>query len=239
MFKVNAKSGFGNSQFYQSLGLINLNRAIDGDVVVVRPLGRVSLPSQETLEACDVEGFALGEQLTKGEIVAVTKRSNASLSGSLLSNSPACPFAESENFALFSPNSRKFPDIWIYSHKLQELSGKRIVVTIDSWPEYSTHPIGHCVKVLGNIGDPEIETQILLAEYGVASEDFSTEVMACLPPKDWAISEADLVGRTDFRHIPVVSIDPPGCKDIDDALHCTPLPNGRFHVGVHIAGITQ
>ena len=26
--------------------------------------------------------------------------------------------------------------------------------------------------------------------------------------------------RTDLRHIPVVSIDPPGCKDIDDALHC-------------------
>lgn len=25
-----------------------------------------------------------------------------------------------------------------------------------------------------------------------------------------------------------------GCKDIDDALHCTPLPNGNFEVGVRI-----
>jgi hypothetical protein len=25
-----------------------------------------------------------------------------------------------------------------------------------------------------------------------------------------------------------VSIDPPGCKDIDDALHCIKLPNGNF-----------
>ena len=33
--------------------------------------------------------------------------------------------------------------------------------------------------------------------------------------------------RTDLRHIPVVSIDPPGCKDIDDALHCIRLPNGN------------
>jgi len=24
----------------------------------------------------------------------------------------------------------------------------------------------------------------------------------------------------DLRNIDVVSIDPPGCKDIDDALHC-------------------
>ncbi len=42
--------------------------------------------------------------------------------------------------------------------------------------------------------------------------------------------------RTDLRHIPVVSIDPPGCKDIDDALHCVRLPNGRLEAGVHIAG---
>lgn len=42
--------------------------------------------------------------------------------------------------------------------------------------------------------------------------------------------------RTDLRHIPVVSIDPPGCKDIDDALHCIRLPNGRLQAGVHIAG---
>lgn len=25
-----------------------------------------------------------------------------------------------------------------------------------------------------------------------------------------------------------------GCKDIDDALHCTTLPNGNFEVGVRI-----
>jgi len=25
-----------------------------------------------------------------------------------------------------------------------------------------------------------------------------------------------------------------GCRDIDDALHCTPMPNGHFEVGVRI-----
>lgn len=25
-----------------------------------------------------------------------------------------------------------------------------------------------------------------------------------------------------------------GCKDIDDALHCTALPNGNFEVGIRI-----
>lgn len=42
----------------------------------------------------------------------------------------------------------------------------------------------------------------------------------------------------DLRHIDVVSIDPPGCKDIDDALHCVPLGNGNLEIGVHIADVS-
>ena len=37
--------------------------------------------------------------------------------------------------------------------------------------------------------------------------------------------------REDLRHLPVCSVDPPGCKDIDDALHCSLLPNGNYEVG--------
>ena len=35
------------------------------------------------------------------------------------------------------------------------------------------------------------------------------------------------------------SVDPPGCKDIDDALHCIELENGNWQVGVHIADVTH
>ena len=45
--------------------------------------------------------------------------------------------------------------------------------------------------------------------------------------------------RTDLRHLPICSVDPPGCKDIDDALHVRPLPNGNFELGVHIADVTH
>lgn len=41
-----------------------------------------------------------------------------------------------------------------------------------------------------------------------------------------------------MRGIDVVSIDPPGCKDIDDALHCIELPNGNLEIGVHIADVS-
>lgn len=37
----------------------------------------------------------------------------------------------------------------------------------------------------------------------------------------------------------ICSIDPPGCTDIDDALHLRVLENGNYEVGVHIADVTH
>ena len=45
--------------------------------------------------------------------------------------------------------------------------------------------------------------------------------------------------REDLRHLPVCSVDPPGCRDIDDALHIRQLPGGTLEVGVHIADVTH
>lgn len=36
--------------------------------------------------------------------------------------------------------------------------------------------------------------------------------------------------REDFRDLDICSVDPPGCTDIDDALHCRDLPNGNLEV---------
>ena len=48
-----------------------------------------------------------------------------------------------------------------------------------------------------------------------------------------------VLNLSDLRHLPVLSIDPPGCKDIDDALHCIKLGNGNLQIGVHIADVTH
>lgn len=45
--------------------------------------------------------------------------------------------------------------------------------------------------------------------------------------------------RIDCRHLDICSVDPPGCTDIDDALHCRQLSNGHFEVGVHIADVSH
>ena len=42
-----------------------------------------------------------------------------------------------------------------------------------------------------------------------------------------------------MRELPICSVDPPGCKDIDDALHLRELPSGNMELGVHIADVTH
>ena len=62
-----------------------------------------------------------------------------------------------------------------------------------------------------------------------------------MPPLPWTVTDADVAApwRRDLRHICVCSVDPPGCKDIDDALHARRLPNGNLELGVHIADVTN
>jgi len=65
---------------------------------------------------------------------------------------------------------------------------------------------------------------------------FSQQVLNDLPPEgeNFTISEEELKKREDLRYLDVCSIDPPGCTDIDDALHVRSLPNGNYEVGVRM-----
>jgi len=82
---------------------------------------------------------------------------------------------------------------------------------------------------------------MILHEFNVDMRPFSQKVLNCLPKegKQWRASAEEVGRRWDLRHLDVCSVDPPGCKDIDDALHCIRLPNGNYEVGVHIADVTH
>jgi len=46
----------------------------------------------------------------------------------------------------------------------------------------------------------------------------------------WRVKEPDVVGRRDLRGERAMSVDPPGCQDIDDAMHVTRKPDGKLEV---------
>ena len=139
------------------------------------------------------------------------------------------------------PSDRRFPKIRIQTRQLEGLLDQRIVVVIDDWPVDSMYPEGHYVKSLGLIGSVDAETQALLLENDVDDRPFAPAVYACVPALPWKVTEDHLrePAREDLRELLVCSVDPPGCKDIDDALSARELDDGRIEIGVHIADVTS
>ncbi|XP_024885836.1 exosome complex exonuclease RRP44 [Temnothorax curvispinosus] len=233
-------------------GRSHLNRAVDGDIVAVEilPEDQWSSPSEIVLQdeqGADADDVAedekilrkqssskMQEKIPTGKIVGIIRRKWRQYCGILQ------PSAIKENVRhLFVPAERKIPKIRIETRQAEILSKQRIIVALDSWPRNSRYPLGHFVRALGNIGDKETENEVLLLEHDVPHSRFSDAVLSFLPKLPWIITEADVAQREDLRHLDICSVDPPGCTDIDDALHCRSLPNGNFDVGVHIADVSH
>jgi exosome complex exonuclease DIS3/RRP44 len=143
------------------------------------------------------------------------------------------------------PMDKRIPKIRIRTRQAGDILGKRLLVTIDAWDRESRYPVGHFVRSLGELETKGAETEALLLEWDVQYRPFPKTVLDCLPAEghDWKVPESTSHPgwnkRRDLRHLLICSIDPPGCVDIDDALHARKLPNGNLEVGVHIADVSN
>ena len=232
-------------------GHSSLNRSVDGDIVAVEllPKEEWTAPSGIILEdqkdqdpGDEIEEEKLiqqtrankKEQQPTGRVVGIIRRKWRQYCGILL------PSVLNEGTRhLFVPAERKIPKIRIETRQAANLSAKKIIVAIDSWPRTSRYPTGHFVRALGNIGDKETENEVLLLEHDVPHHSFPESVLACLPKLPWTITDEEVAKRADLRHLDICSVDPPGCTDIDDALHFRHVSAKKVEVGVHIADVSH
>eukprot|EP01061_Rhynchopus_euleeides_P046657 TRINITY_DN895_c6_g1_i1.p1 TRINITY_DN895_c6_g1~~TRINITY_DN895_c6_g1_i1.p1 ORF type:complete len:1075 (+),score=463.79 TRINITY_DN895_c6_g1_i1:82-3306(+) len=237
-----------------------LNRCLDGDTVAIRVLpvedwtkpsrflrkdervaGPSGVSSRPTAGTSDMEDAKAKGFVPTAEVVGLVQNNRRPVCGTVIWDRDTKSTSQVER-VLFRPVRGNVPYIRLQTRQIDQWAGKRLQVVIDTWSENSPYPDGHCVKVLGAVGDKDVEAEVILLENDVPHYDFSQAVLDCLPQGEWHVAEGD-VGpsgyRRDFRNKCVVSVDPPGCKDIDDALHCEQLPNGNYEVGVHIADVTH
>ena len=92
-------------------------------------------------------------------------------------------------------------------------------------------------SVLGDVDDPRLDAEIIIREFSL-SHEFPPEVLAEAAGIATEVREEDLEGRTDFRELPVVTIDGETAKDFDDAVYVEKLSNGNFKLAVHIADVS-
>ncbi|KAF7800188.1 hypothetical protein EIP86_011435 [Pleurotus ostreatoroseus] len=181
------------------------------------------------------------ERQPTGRIVGIIKRNWRSTS---LTSSNTTSLSQQTVFA--TPVSRLLPRIRLRTRQAPSLLGQKILVTIDRWDSTSRYPEGHFVRALGKVESKEAEQESLLLEFDVPYRPFGKAILDCLPKEgdSWVVppksdTHPDWRDREDLRDLLICSIDPPGCQDIDDALHARPLPNGNIEAGVHIADVSS
>lgn len=126
--------------------------------------------------------------------------------------------------------------------------GDKVVFEMTVYPEGMDLGEGVIVRVLGEAGLPDVETQAVIAAYSLPSNEFPE---ACVQQAREATREFDeaierlrrgekLEGRDDLTGVFVCTIDPPDAKDYDDAISIKRLgqsEGGGWELSVHIADV--
>lgn len=241
-------------------GRESLNRAIHDDEVVIELLPKSEWKIKSDiilLPESNVDGETVEDEVVNaskklqtidrsahirptGKVVAITKRVWRQYTGVLRRQQASLGRSVTSTKCLFVPSDRRIPIIRLETRQYEFLKNQRLLVAIDSWPRTSRYPQGHYVKSLGNIGDKNTENQVLLLEHDVPHLCFTDAVLNCLPAEgaQWKIPDREFRSREDLRPLNICSVDPPGCTDIDDALHYRDLDSDICEVGVHIADVS-
>ncbi|KAG8928615.1 hypothetical protein FRC02_006667 [Tulasnella sp. 418] len=146
----------------------------------------------------------------------------------------------------FKPTDKRVPLIAIpteqappdFVNNSEAYADRLFVACIKRHPISSLHPFGTLVEELGPIGNVEVETSALLKDCNFPTEEFSENVIKCVPPIPWTIPEREYEVRRDLRSERIFTIDPSRAKDLDDAISLKQNEDGNYEVGVHIADVS-
>ncbi len=170
-----------------------------------------------------------GRHNTEGRILRVIERANDSF---------VCTYEMVEGGGEAVPIDEKV-NMVIEISEGQEMgatTGARVMVEITRWPGEWTDAEGRVTEIIGYKGDKGIDIDIIIAQHRLRHQ-FSDELMKEADSLSREIVPED--GVKDFRDVPIVTIDGPDSKDLDDAVYCRKKENGHFELGVHIADVSR
>ncbi len=147
-----------------------------------------------------------------------------------------------QNFGFVIPDNNKLQnDIFIpIEFHGAAVTGDKVVVKITDYgdPIKRKKPEGKVKEVIGNINDPGVDILSIVMGFGIPYE-FPEKVINQANRCPEIVSEADMYGRQDLRDVTMVTIDGEDAKDLDDAVSLYIDDEGLYHLGVHIADVTN
>ena len=135
--------------------------------------------------------------------------------------------------------------------------GDKVVIDLTEYPDPDSNdwPEGVIIEVLGDAGEPEVETLAVMRAYSLA-EKFDPEVMQAARDASRRFDDSQVpADREDLTDLFICTIDPPDAKDFDDAISIRRLDQGHgkdesraasrsaptavWELGVHIADVSN
>lgn len=123
---------------------------------------------------------------------------------------------------------------------LNPTPGEVVTAEITEYPS-AEHPdamVGIAKQVIGSVDDPGIDILQVVYQHNIPSE-FPEEVMQAADEIPDHVLPEETKGREDITDQDLVTIDGESSKDLDDAVTVWKLPNGNYHLGVHIADVSH
>jgi len=122
--------------------------------------------------------------------------------------------------------------------KLEELDGAVVNVEVVRYARGGEAPTGRVIEILGRPGELGVDTEIIIRKHHLPHV-FPLPVMKEAEQRALPVQEAELAGREDFRHLPIVTIDGETARDFDDAVYVERRADGGWHLQVHIADVAH
>lgn len=116
-------------------------------------------------------------------------------------------------------------------------SGMLVTVTPISWGEGRIPSRGTVMEVLGFPDDPHVDMEAVIRKYQLPRQ-FPDDVLRDTNELKDDLDEHELARREDWTIHPVMTIDPEGARDFDDAIHVTRDEDG-WELAVHIADVSH
>ncbi len=114
--------------------------------------------------------------------------------------------------------------------------GELVAAKITRYPDTGKFE-GEVIEVLGDALNPLNDIKRVIITQNIADK-FSAATLAEAKTFSGNPTEKDFAGRTDLRHLPIITIDGATAKDFDDAVHVV-MTNIGFHLHVAIADVSH
>ena len=174
-----------------------------------------------------------------GEIVEILERADRQYTGTLFKRGKSY-FVEVDGRSWHEPVYIGDP------HAKNAKEGDKVVIELASYPQGNEPAEGVITEVLGETGEPDVETQAIMRVYGL-KEQFPENALNEARKAARAFDGNDIPEtREDCTDLFTLTIDPPEARDFDDAVTLRKLETREKHgnkavyeLGVHIADVSH